>query len=276
MLKDGGGLPSVKYSFTPHLSLQATGEPESVYVHENQFGDCGAQSMYFCALARSLGIPSRACGGFQLFSGNPCNHFWAEFYLPAPYNAWVPLDPTAASLAYEVEGMSAEDKQAFINYFFSQLDPNRMSVQNDVDEALTPTPGEETYFKAAFQEPAIIFEGSDKMTIIGKSYTFLKYGDLAFNYDRAIRAGPGGAVEIAADDFGVERFTAGCRFFLSDVFLGKAYELKMSGATISSDGKSATVTIPSTAKTLAYKLVCATGGKNKLTSTRRIIVSKEK
>jgi len=51
------------------------GMPESEYVHTYKRGDCGAQSMYLSALCRSVGIPARTTGGFQIFSGTPAGHF---------------------------------------------------------------------------------------------------------------------------------------------------------------------------------------------------------
>ena len=66
----------VDYAFMPHYVLwPRTAQPESVYVHANKRGDCGAQSMYFSAMCRSLGIPARTTGGWQLFSGSFGGHF---------------------------------------------------------------------------------------------------------------------------------------------------------------------------------------------------------
>lgn len=65
----------ITYSYMPHLTLESLGIPESVYVHEHRMGDCGAQSIYFAALLRSLGIPARATGGRQLILGTAGDHF---------------------------------------------------------------------------------------------------------------------------------------------------------------------------------------------------------
>ena len=37
--------------------------------------------MYFAALCRSIGIPARAVGGYQMIQGFAGTHFWAEYYL---------------------------------------------------------------------------------------------------------------------------------------------------------------------------------------------------
>ena len=45
---------NVTYNFMPHFIFwPRTSEAESDYVHRHQRGDCGAQSMYFSAMARS-------------------------------------------------------------------------------------------------------------------------------------------------------------------------------------------------------------------------------
>ena len=64
----------------PHLALwPRTSQTESDYVHNYLRGDCGAQSMYFTAMCRSIGIPARTTGGFQLFSDEFGGHFGLNF-----------------------------------------------------------------------------------------------------------------------------------------------------------------------------------------------------
>ncbi len=137
----------------PHLTLAELKQPESVYVHTHSYGDCGAQSLYFSALCRSIGIPARTSGGWQLVPGLEGPHFWAEIYLP-PYG-WVPVDTTVAESADWDTGMSLDDNKAFKAYFFSHLDPYRMVIQNDVDIPLTPKPKEAIPYTIALQTPAI-------------------------------------------------------------------------------------------------------------------------
>jgi transglutaminase-like putative cysteine protease len=145
-------LDNITYSFMPHAALWPRGEPESVYVHEHRFGDCGAQSMYFSALCRAVGIPARATGGWQLFKGNFSGHFWAEFYLPN--YGWVPVDPTAADLADYVPGLSNEELQSFHDFFFANQDHLRCVVQDNVDVPLVPPATEPTIIKIVLQQPA--------------------------------------------------------------------------------------------------------------------------
>lgn len=145
-------LATVTYSYMPHLALWPRGEPESVYVHRNRYGDCGAQSMYFSALCRSVGIPARTTGGWQLFTGNLSGHFWAEFYLPN--YGWIPVDPTAADMAGYLTDVSDEDKKAFQDFFFGNQDHFRCNVQKDVDVPLIPPSRERPFMTSSIQYPA--------------------------------------------------------------------------------------------------------------------------
>ena len=129
-------LDKVKYSYMPHLTLWPRGVPESVYVHTHKYGDCGAQSMYFSALCRAVGMPARTTGGFQTFTGKPAGHFWAEFYLPD--YGWIPVDPTAATLVDYLQDVSPVDKEAFHAFFFGSQDDLRLVVQKDTDLPLIP------------------------------------------------------------------------------------------------------------------------------------------
>lgn len=82
------------YSHAPHIYLDFTGTPESVYVISTGIGDCASQSAYYVALLRSLGIPARATGGYQMIEGHADTHFWTGFYLKG--HGWIPADVTAA------------------------------------------------------------------------------------------------------------------------------------------------------------------------------------
>ncbi len=145
---------TVKYSHMPHMALYPRGEAESVYVHEHRYGDCGAQSMYFAALCRSVGIPARTTGGFQTFMGTPAGHFWAEFYLPD--YGWVPVDPTAATMVDYVPDVSPAATQAFHDFYFGNQDDLRLVVQKDVDLPLIPRAGERVLLPMAVQMPAAL------------------------------------------------------------------------------------------------------------------------
>jgi transglutaminase-like putative cysteine protease len=142
------------YALMPHVSLQALGVPESVYVYENGHGDCGAQSMFFSALCRAVGIPARSCGGYQLIPGSAGTHFWAEFLLPN--YGWVPVDVTVAEAADWASGVTDQNVTGFKDYYFGNLDPYRFVIQLDVDVPLAPAPGNATLRTTAHQEPAAV------------------------------------------------------------------------------------------------------------------------
>ncbi len=145
-------LATVKYSYMPHTALWPRGEPESIYVQRNRFGDCGAQSMYFSALCRSVGIPARTTGGWQLLDGNFSDHFWAEFYLPN--YGWIPVDPTIADIVGYLADVSDQDKKTFQDFFFGNQDHFRCNVQRDVDVPLIPHTREQVLLPMAIQSPA--------------------------------------------------------------------------------------------------------------------------
>ncbi len=142
------------YAYTPHGAMEALGIPESVYVHERGYGDCGAQSMYFAALCRAVGIPARATGGYQLFPINEQGnneHFWAQFYLPN--YGWIPVDTSAGQIIKYMKGPTEKLKRDFIEYFFTKMDPYRMLIQVDVDIPWIPRPEQTPPFAAVLQDP---------------------------------------------------------------------------------------------------------------------------
>jgi hypothetical protein len=141
----------IKYSHVPHISLGARGIPESVYVDEHGFGDCGAQSAYFSALCRAVGIPARTTGGWQLIPGVENAHFWAEFYLPN--YGWLPVDTSVGQIAQYLPELTAEQRHRFQNYFFGNMDPFRLVIQKDVDIPLTPSPAIPPLVPMAVQTP---------------------------------------------------------------------------------------------------------------------------
>ncbi len=144
-------LKEIKYSYMPHAAMWPRGLPESVYVHEMRRGDCGAQAIYFAAMCRSLGIPARTTGGWQLFTGNFAGHFWAEFYLPN--YGWVPVDPTAADTAYWTDQITEQERRAFQEFYFGNQDPLRCNVQLDVDERAVPALDGQPVIPVAMQDP---------------------------------------------------------------------------------------------------------------------------
>lgn len=150
----------IQYSFMPHLTLNVLGSPESVFVHEKGYGDCGAQSVYFSALCRAAGIPARTTGGMQLCPENPSDHFWAEFYLPN--YGWIPVDTSVAQTAELSQSVTKEQDKIFKDFFFAGQDPYRYVIQKDVDVPLIPDPGEPIFLPMAVQFPAVVCQTSEK------------------------------------------------------------------------------------------------------------------
>jgi transglutaminase-like putative cysteine protease len=145
------------YSHVPHGSLDAR-EPkiaESTHMFETGHGDCGTQSMLFAAFCRSLGIPARAIGGYQmLLSETPGTHFWAEYYLPG--YGWVPNDVTVAEAADWVV-IPDEKRTAFKDYYAANLDPARLVIQKNVDAPMDPAlPEDAAIFRMVRQYPAVV------------------------------------------------------------------------------------------------------------------------
>jgi hypothetical protein len=108
--------------------------------------------MYFSALCRAVGVPTRTTGGFQTFTGTPAGHFWAEFYLPN--YGWIPVDPTAATLVDYLKNVSPVDKEAFHAFFFGSQDDLRLVVQKDTDLPLIPRADMRVALPMAIQMPA--------------------------------------------------------------------------------------------------------------------------
>jgi transglutaminase-like putative cysteine protease len=139
------------YSNVPHIRLSVSGRPESVYMLETGFGDCGTQSMYFAALCRSLGIPARSIGGYQLVPGHEGTHFWSEYYLPG--YGWIPNDVTIAEGAEWSYEASGDDRHQYKDFYARNLDPYRYIIQKDVDVPLTPPAGNVVMFDMVVQSP---------------------------------------------------------------------------------------------------------------------------
>ncbi|MDD2655591.1 MAG: transglutaminase-like domain-containing protein [Candidatus ainarchaeum sp.] len=150
---------TTEYHFVPHVTLSELGIPESEYARVNHIGDCGTQSMYFSALARSIGIPARASGGYQMFGGGTGSHFWAQFYLPN--YGWVPADVTAAEAADWVYEPSDAANHAVKGFFFGNLDVTRFVIQDDVDLPVAPPAQGRVFFPMVRQFPAAELDTDD-------------------------------------------------------------------------------------------------------------------
>ncbi len=149
------------YSHVPHLALDVRNIPESIYVHKKRYGDCGAQSMYFCALLRSLGIPARSSGGWQLIPGISGGHFWAEVYIPN--YGWIPADTSVGQLQKYLPGMTDEQRRIYKDFYFASMDPFRWVIQNDVDLPLIPPADEPIFLSIAVQSPAVICDTMEEI-----------------------------------------------------------------------------------------------------------------
>jgi tetratricopeptide (TPR) repeat protein len=150
------------YSHVPHLSLDTIvpKTAESTYMLETGHGDCGTQSMFFSAMCRSLGIPARATGGYQMIlSEKPGTHFWAEYYIEG--YGWIPCDPTVSEASDWVD-ISDSKRNAFKEYFGHNLDNSRFVIQKDVDAEMLPAlPDDAVLFRLVLQTPAVIYDESD-------------------------------------------------------------------------------------------------------------------
>jgi hypothetical protein len=151
---------NLRYSLMPHLHLSAARIPESQYVHERGYGDCGAQSAYFCALLRSLEIPARDTGGEQLVPGIAGSHFWAEFLVPG--YGWVPADVTMAEIADWSFDATEEERIKFKEFYFCNLDPYRFVIQRDVDIPMHPEPGDFVLFTMAHKKSSAVCSTSSE------------------------------------------------------------------------------------------------------------------
>jgi len=144
---------NISYNFMPHGMLDALQKPESIFVHEKKWGDCGAQSAYFSALLRSIGIPARTTGGLQLVPTVEGDHFWAEVYLPN--YGWIPVDVTIAESADWDSLITPEENKKFKEYYFGNLDPYRFVIQKDIDLPVNPVSQLPVFFTMAIQQPVV-------------------------------------------------------------------------------------------------------------------------
>ncbi|MDD5142354.1 transglutaminase-like domain-containing protein [Methanoregula sp.] len=130
---------TLPYSHAPHMQLEATGKPRSEYVLETGIGDCGAQSQYFAALCRAVGIPARVPAGYQMILGPAGTHVWAEYYVEG--YGWIPADVTVAEGADWSYNATTAEREQYRDFFSRNLDPYRYVIQKDVDIPLSPEPG---------------------------------------------------------------------------------------------------------------------------------------
>ena len=167
-------LNTLPYSNVPHSYFAAMPIPESDFMHNTGFGDCGTQSAYFAALCRAVGIPARAPGGYQIVPGHQGTHFWAEFYLPE--YGWIPVDVTVAEAADWAYNATPEQAKEYKDFYFGNLDPYRFIIQTDVDESFSGEPNPDILMTFVHQKPAVVCTSSDSdiemLGMIYASYTF--------------------------------------------------------------------------------------------------------
>ena len=114
----------------------------ALFALENGFGECGDYSALFCALCRSVGIPSRPVVGFQLEEKGKY-HVWSEFYIENL--GWIPVDVNLGD---------------YINreYYFGNLDNRRFICSKSFNVFLEPNIRVNPI--ALFQLPYLWYSGS--------------------------------------------------------------------------------------------------------------------
>jgi len=109
------------------------GRGDSEWACDSRYGNCTDFHSYFMALARTKGIPARFEIGFPIPDGDEAvakvggYHCWAFFYDDA--RGWIPVDISEADKHPE----KAE-------FFFGNLDENRVTMTGGRDLLLSPRP----------------------------------------------------------------------------------------------------------------------------------------
>ena len=109
------------------------GRGDADWACDSRFGNCTDFHSYFMAMARAKGIPARFVMGFPIVGGDEETakvggyHCWAYFYDAA--EGWRPVD------------ISEADKHPdMAQFFFGNLDENRVEVIGGRDVQLDPAP----------------------------------------------------------------------------------------------------------------------------------------
>lgn len=110
-------------------SGEGWGRGDSAFACDAGRGNCTDYHSLFLSLARSVGIPSRFCIGFPLPADGQGElggyHCWAEYF--DPDLGWVPVDIS-----------EADKNPARTEFFFGQLDANRVTLSRGRDLVLEP------------------------------------------------------------------------------------------------------------------------------------------
>ncbi|NPV93535.1 MAG: transglutaminase domain-containing protein [Firmicutes bacterium] len=136
-----------------------TGASASHYALEKHRGDGLLMAYLFTDLCRCQGIPARVVAGYRLVPGSEAPIGWAEFYLPN--YGWIPVDPGTAQTVCLSNTLTSVDKQRVKDYYFSNLDPLRVSFNQTSMAPLTPAKPSERSFSLMLLTPELECGGSN-------------------------------------------------------------------------------------------------------------------
>jgi hypothetical protein len=112
---------------------QTTQEGDPLALLKTKKGDAFAWSSLYCALLRSVGVPSRMVAGYLAGDpGTPARrHFWDEFYIDSL--GWVPVDPLLAAQPSQEppQGQSANFDPR--TYYFGNLDNRHIALTKGLE-----------------------------------------------------------------------------------------------------------------------------------------------
>jgi hypothetical protein len=110
---------------------QEEGDPLALL--KTKKGDAFAWSSLYCALLRSVGVPSRMVAGYLAGdSGAPVQrHFWDEFYIDSL--GWVPVDPLLATQPAGSAGQGQSANADPRTYYFGNLDNRHITLTKGLE-----------------------------------------------------------------------------------------------------------------------------------------------
>ncbi len=105
------------------------GQMDILRAVDERKGGSYAYAVLFCALTRSLGIPTRPVAGYLIDPGkHTFRHYWAEFYVEGI--GWIPVDPAMGEGTQRL-GYTAADFRPQ-EYYFGNLDAGRIAFSKGV------------------------------------------------------------------------------------------------------------------------------------------------
>jgi hypothetical protein len=146
---------NIEFNLIPHGLI----EDESTHVLATRKGDCGGQAIFLAALARSLGIPAKVSGGWQMGEGFRLNHLWTQLYLP-PYG-WVPVDVEEARCQMVSSGYEEKDKPEIRKFYFGFFDRHHICIHDSINLPLEPPRYTGRSFDYAFHLPEKEYRGQN-------------------------------------------------------------------------------------------------------------------